>query len=312
MEKNTDIHGRAENMMEIRGHSMDLSSKWTNVQSLDSNGMVIDVSPGWLRLTGYNKEDVIGHSFREVLVEDSLGKVKNEFPHLRDYGFVNNVPLHIRRKDGGIIEATLNGTSKYDKDGNFERTFCELKSIDQYVNSADGVSAILATEKFLRMIINLKSNITLLYQHIMDESYTSERLFKDLLDVLSEPAEFDQVMIGTLQQAEGHEEIAKVWDYFDRYQTLYPYKELLVVKAQEYYGRKSPEDDNKSVAILSVNVRHPSEKTLVFIEFDHSNVSNQEWLGTFDELKLQIDPLVVLVNALKQMREVDESLKDLM
>lgn len=124
----------AINMINIREHSMNLQSTKEMVQSLDKDGIIIDISPGWLFMTGYEREEVIGHFFGGFLVDESLSKTKIEFPHLKDYGFVDNVCLKLKRKDGVVIEAALNGTSKYSYDGKFQQTFCELRTLDYYMH----------------------------------------------------------------------------------------------------------------------------------------------------------------------------------
>jgi PAS domain S-box-containing protein len=93
---------------------------------LDINGTVIDVSPAWLKLTGYKRGEVIGRHFWEFLGAKSLLQAKDSFPRLKDFGYVDNVPLKIKRKDKSLVDINLNGTSRYKRDGNFERTFCEL------------------------------------------------------------------------------------------------------------------------------------------------------------------------------------------
>ena len=115
-----------ETLIKTRTHSMDLNNDDKIVQSLDFSGSVIDVSPAWLELTGYEKEEVIGRHFIEFLHADSLLCVESNFPHLKDFGYVDNVQLKIRTKDNRAVSVTLNGTSKYDYNGDFERTFCEL------------------------------------------------------------------------------------------------------------------------------------------------------------------------------------------
>lgn len=109
-----------------RTHSMNLQDSDKIVHSLDFSGTILDVSPGWLKMTGYKRDEVIGRHFVEFLDVESLLVVQNNFPCLKDYGFVDYVPLHIICKDGSILNVKLNGTSKYKDDGTFERTFCEM------------------------------------------------------------------------------------------------------------------------------------------------------------------------------------------
>lgn len=115
-----------ENLINTRTHCKDLQNEENAIQSLDYNGTVIDVSPAWLKLTGYEKDEVIGRHAWEFLGAKSLLQVKDSFPQLKDFGYVNNVPLKIKCKDRSLIDISLTGTSKYKADGSFDRTFCEL------------------------------------------------------------------------------------------------------------------------------------------------------------------------------------------
>ncbi|MDG3087587.1 PAS domain-containing protein [Vibrio hannami] len=117
---------KRETFINTRTHCMDLANQSKAVQSLDINGQIIDVSPAWLELTGYDKDEAIGRHFMEFLYPDSLSCVKKNFPNLKDFGYVDNVQLKVRTKANRALSVTLNGTSKYDEQGEFERTFCEL------------------------------------------------------------------------------------------------------------------------------------------------------------------------------------------
>lgn len=114
-------------LINTRTHCMDLDSDETMVHSLDLSGTIIDVSPAWLNITGFAKGDVLGKHFIEFLDLQSLTKIEKNFIFLKDFGFVDNLPLNIMRKDRGIIPVVLTGTSKYTDEGQFIRTFCEMK-----------------------------------------------------------------------------------------------------------------------------------------------------------------------------------------
>jgi PAS domain S-box-containing protein len=73
-------------------------------QSLDANGKILSVNDLWLDKMGYALHEVVGWSFSDFLTPRSHPKVKVEFPHLKDYGFVNNVLLELQRRDGVVIE----------------------------------------------------------------------------------------------------------------------------------------------------------------------------------------------------------------
>ena len=90
-------------IIETRIHCMDLNNNEAAVQSLDVNGLIIDVSPAWLNLTGYQREEVIGVPFLNFIAKDSFLQVQRNFPQLKDDGYVNNVPLKICCKDKNTL-----------------------------------------------------------------------------------------------------------------------------------------------------------------------------------------------------------------
>lgn len=112
--------------METRRHCKDLKHTEIAVQSLDFSGSILDVSPAWLDAMGYQREEVIGRHFFEFLDKQSLMKVDSCFPRLKDFGYVDAVPLGLMRKDKSVLKVTLTGTSLYGPNGTFIRTFCEL------------------------------------------------------------------------------------------------------------------------------------------------------------------------------------------
>ena len=169
----------------IRAHSKDLSSKNEIVQSLNNEGIIVAVSPKWLTTMGYEKDDVVGEFFGKFLTEDSIKQVQQNFPHLKDYGFVDNVPLKLVKKDGIIIEAALDGSSLYDEKGDFIRTFCELRTLDYYMNSAIQTARLLEKERFLHTISIVKGDITSLYA----QKLTSDEYIQNVKDILQEPSE---------------------------------------------------------------------------------------------------------------------------
>lgn len=115
-----------ERLIESRRHCKDLKHAEIAVQSLDYSGSILDVSPAWLKLMGYEREEVIGRHFFEFLDKNSLMKVDSCFPRLKDFGYVDNVPLGLVRKDKSVLKVALTGTSLYGANGTFVRTFCEL------------------------------------------------------------------------------------------------------------------------------------------------------------------------------------------
>lgn len=125
-----------ERLIDTRRHCKDLKNTKVAVQSLDYSGTILDVSPAWLDAMGYKREEVIGRHFFEFLDKKSLMKVDTCFPRLKDFGYVDDVPLGLNCKDKSILHVTLTGTSLYGANGRFVRTFCEITPIEQQYQQA--------------------------------------------------------------------------------------------------------------------------------------------------------------------------------
>ena len=169
----------------------DLASRKKIFQSLNVNGEVIAVSPAWLEKFGYESSEIIGNFFGSFLDENSLPQVKKNFPHLKDYGFVNNCPLIVKMKDGTRVEAVLNGISEYDETGKFQNTICEIRTIHDLLGSEQEIKKMLEHEKFLRNFLNLKSNIL----ELMHDAAYLKKFLNKLPAILSEPLEIKAVYV---------------------------------------------------------------------------------------------------------------------
>ncbi|WP_321329995.1 diguanylate cyclase domain-containing protein [uncultured Ilyobacter sp.] len=154
-------------------------------QMLQKDGKIIYVNESWLKETGYREDEVVGKYFRDFLLEESQEQVKTGFPRLRDYGCIENIPLKIKRKDGVVIEAVLNGISVYDENGEFLNTRCELKTINYFIRSNQYMHNLLEEEIFLKKSLYMKSQINnaLLFSESLSD------FLKHVLFVLSEPSE---------------------------------------------------------------------------------------------------------------------------
>jgi len=115
----------------------------TIFQSLNEKGEVIEVSAQWLEFSGYQKKEVLGHHFTDFLNPLSYEKVHKNFPRLKKFGQVNDVRLSFLRKDGNHIDIILNGTSVYKDDGGFSHTYCEIKTLDFFIQSQKNIQELL-------------------------------------------------------------------------------------------------------------------------------------------------------------------------
>jgi len=161
--------------------------KSTMFQMLDKNGDILHVNDRWLEEMGYERYEVIGNFFGKFITKDTNTVVKKNFPHLKDYGFINNVQLKLQRKDGVIIETVLNGISVYDKEGHFINTRCEMRNLNYFMESSKYIKGLLEKERFLKESLFLKSQITqaILYCGSLNEFLNSLiKIFKEPFEVM--------------------------------------------------------------------------------------------------------------------------------
>jgi len=98
-------------------------------QSLDKEGHLLEVNPGWLELLGYTRDEVIGHWFGDFLTPESQKHFKDDFSHFKAAREIRGVYLNMVHKDGHIINAEVNGKIAYDEKGHFKQTYCILYDI---------------------------------------------------------------------------------------------------------------------------------------------------------------------------------------
>ena len=100
-------------------------------QSLNENGCFIDVSPAWLAVFGYTREEVIGRWFGDFMTPESAEAVKKNFPCFKAAGEIYGLEYEMVRKDGSHFIASVNGKIGYDEHGRFAQTHCILADITE-------------------------------------------------------------------------------------------------------------------------------------------------------------------------------------
>jgi PAS domain S-box-containing protein len=99
-------------------------------QSLDREGRFIDVNQRLCHLLGYDKEELIGSNFGDLWAGDAQGAFTATFEAFKKSGKVRN-ELALRRRDGTIINAVIDGRIQRDQNGEFIRTHCILTDITE-------------------------------------------------------------------------------------------------------------------------------------------------------------------------------------
>ncbi|MBU2538250.1 MAG: PAS domain S-box protein [Proteobacteria bacterium] len=100
-------------------------------QSLNAEGHILEVNKAWLEMTGYTREEVMGHSIADFLTPASVTLLQGRLPVFLQKGFVHNAEFEYVGKNGEIINVNVDGRIGYRRDGTFKQTHCVLHNITE-------------------------------------------------------------------------------------------------------------------------------------------------------------------------------------
>ncbi|RCX32723.1 HD domain-containing phosphohydrolase [Thioalbus denitrificans] len=100
-------------------------------QSLDAQGRILDVNRAWQETLGYERGEVIGRWFGELLPETQQALFRERFPRFKHDGHIHAVEFDLRRKDGTYLTVIYDGRIGLDSNGHFLRTHCILEDITE-------------------------------------------------------------------------------------------------------------------------------------------------------------------------------------
>ncbi|MEW6368084.1 MAG: PAS domain S-box protein [Acidobacteriota bacterium] len=103
----------------------------TAYQSLGADGNIIEVNNAWLAELGYERGDVIGKWFGDLLAGDGPALFVERFPQLKERGEVHGAEYEAKRKDGQTILVCLDGRIARDQKGAFLQTHCMFTNITE-------------------------------------------------------------------------------------------------------------------------------------------------------------------------------------
>ncbi|PLY03824.1 MAG: hypothetical protein C0623_00290 [Desulfuromonas sp.] len=103
--------------------------------SLDAEGRFIEVNPAWLKLLGYDEDEVIGKNYGDFLHPDWQPVFAEKFPVFKESGRVHDVHFKIRHKDGHYIDISLGGCISSHPDGTFKNTNCVFVDISDRIQA---------------------------------------------------------------------------------------------------------------------------------------------------------------------------------
>jgi len=103
--------------------------------SIGPDGTILEVNNTWLKVLGYERDEVIGKmKLTDLLTEDGLKTFQNTFPEFKNKGSIENVEFDLKRKDGTLLPVLINATAIYDEKGNFLKSRSIVRDVSARVS----------------------------------------------------------------------------------------------------------------------------------------------------------------------------------
>lgn len=100
-------------------------------QSLNENACFNEVNQAFLDMLGYQREDVIGRWFGDLMANESGQELKETFPQFLADGHVSGAEFTMICQDGSPLVVSVNGRVGTDSKGEFKQTHCILNNITE-------------------------------------------------------------------------------------------------------------------------------------------------------------------------------------
>lgn len=137
-------------------------------QSIDLDGILLDVNKAWLNELGYSPAEVTGKWFGDFVHPDFIEHFKTQFSLFKKKGEIQDLEFDLIKKDGTPISVLFMGRTVTDEKKRFRRTHCIFtnityrKEIEKELKNSLTEKEILLNEIHNRVKNNLQVIISLL------------------------------------------------------------------------------------------------------------------------------------------------------
>jgi len=164
------------------------------ITSINEEGIIVDCNRRVLEVLGCQKEEVIGQSISKIIHPDCLEKAEKALQEILATGFSYNKEYKMVRKDGSMIDVSINSSELKDRNGRHLRTLCFIDNITDRKQ---------AEQRILENRAQLKS---LASQLSLTEERERRRLATELHDQIGQSLVISKIKLDQLRESAASDE----------------------------------------------------------------------------------------------------------
>lgn len=167
-------------------------------QSLDENGIFLEVNSRWLETLGYSRDEVIGRWFGDFLAPEYVDGFRERFTLFKRAGSIHS-EFEMLHRNGERRFISFEGRIRYRDDGSVRQTHCILSDITDYKKTENeketALSSLRVNEQFIKKVMdNLPIGIAVnSVDPDVNFSYINDnfaRYYRTSIDALKKPDAF--------------------------------------------------------------------------------------------------------------------------
>jgi PAS domain S-box-containing protein len=192
-----NLVGRQRTEEELRRTSEEIKDLYNNApcgyHSLNAEGIFVAINDTELRWLGYTRDEVVGKMpITDVLTPASVTVFREQFPRFKEQGFVQDVELEMKRKDGTTFYVTVNATAIRDEEGNYVSSRSSLFDITERKKVETFFQNLLEAAPDAIVIVDAQGRIRFLSRQAERMfGYSREELYNKEVEMLI-PARFSE------------------------------------------------------------------------------------------------------------------------
>ncbi len=175
------------------------------ITSVNEKGIIVECNNRTREVLGYERDEIIGQPISKIIHPDDLDKAQKGLNEILTKGYSYNNEYKMVRKDGTLIDISINSSSLKDENGRYVRTICIIDDITERKK---------AEEDLLENRVKLKS---LASQLSVIEDRERRRLATELHDQVGQSLVFSKTKLDMLRSSvsspELTESLEEVCDY---------------------------------------------------------------------------------------------------